>query len=162
MIYAGIGARKTPMVVLDQMHMLGRFLAQRGHVLRSGGAVGADRAFEMGAASVSGPREIFTTNTMTREQFGRWSEHAEKYHPAWDKCDDGIKQLHARNSAIILGEMLDTPVDFVITWTADGQASGGTGQGLRIAEAWNCAIFNLFYVEHVALMWQWFKREGVV
>ena len=33
----------------------------------------------------------------------------------------------------VLGVSLDSPAEFVLCWTADGEASGGTGQALRIA-----------------------------
>jgi hypothetical protein len=49
--YTGIGARRTPSDVLDLMHSLAMRLSG-GWVLRSGGADGADRAFEEGAAIV--------------------------------------------------------------------------------------------------------------
>ena len=59
MIYAGIGARKTPGGVLVLMREVGAILARDGWMLRSGGAEGADSAFEAGAKSAGGAREIF-------------------------------------------------------------------------------------------------------
>ena len=46
--YAGIGSRNTPKEVLDVFESIGKYLALQGFVLRSGGADGADRAFERG------------------------------------------------------------------------------------------------------------------
>jgi hypothetical protein len=51
MIYAGIGSRETPQATLDLMNLIGFTLAQKGHSLRSGGAKGADSAFEAGASN---------------------------------------------------------------------------------------------------------------
>lgn len=134
--YAGIGSRKTPKDVCEQMTNIASILENLGFVLRSGGAVGADKAFERGAKSA---KVIYRP-----EHVSRWHlEHAKKYHPAWSKCDDFAKRLHARNSAIILGPALDWPVKFVICWTEDGLASGGTGQGIRIAEDLNIPVYNL-------------------
>lgn len=49
-IYTGIGSRNTPPDILDIMFRLAGKLASEGYVLRSGGAQGADDAFEQGAA----------------------------------------------------------------------------------------------------------------
>jgi len=46
--YAGIGSRSTPDNVLGIMEKLGIVLAKKGFILRSGGADGADKAFEKG------------------------------------------------------------------------------------------------------------------
>ncbi|NYZ25158.1 hypothetical protein HND93_36125, partial [Azospirillum sp. ROY-1-1-2] len=59
MHYAGIGSRETPPAVLEVMAAVGERLAQLGWVLRSGGAVGADQAFERGCDRVGGRKEIF-------------------------------------------------------------------------------------------------------
>ena len=48
-----------------------------------------------------------------------------------------------RNAMQILGRWGDNPVDFVVCWTKDGKASGGTGHALRIAEYYNIPVFNL-------------------
>ena len=70
--------------------------------------------------------------------------HAAKFHPAWNKLNLIAKKLHGRNSMIIMGEKLDNPVDFVLCYTTDGKASGGTGQGIRIANYYNIPVFNLY------------------
>jgi hypothetical protein len=140
MKYAGIGSRGTPHYHLQTMRSIGRNLAASGYTLRSGGAPGADTAYELGAHTVNGKMQIFYPHRVKPE----WIEYAAKFHPAWNKCDDYAKKLHARNSAIILGENLDDPVAFVSCWTQDGLVKGGTGQALRIAQALNIPIFNIF------------------
>ena len=57
--FAGIGSRQTPQSVQDLMVGIGRYLADRSWILRSGGAVGADMAFESGCDEVHGRKEIF-------------------------------------------------------------------------------------------------------
>jgi len=47
--YTGVGSRKTPLSILKVMRKLGYKLAIDGWMLRSGGADGADSAFEKGA-----------------------------------------------------------------------------------------------------------------
>jgi hypothetical protein len=68
---------------------------------------------------------------------------AAKHHPAWYRCSDAARKLHARNVHQILGRDLASPSKFGVCWTADGQASGGTGQALRIADAYGIRVFNL-------------------
>ena len=47
-IYAGIGSRTTPKVILDLMTSFAKIYAGKGYTLYSGGADGADTAFEYG------------------------------------------------------------------------------------------------------------------
>lgn len=46
MTYAGIGSRETPMEVLELMTKASTWLGTKGYTLQSGGAIGADMAFE--------------------------------------------------------------------------------------------------------------------
>ena len=62
MYYAGVGSRETPQDVLKIMWKIGKHLADKGYTLRSGGARGADAAFENGCDSVMGSKEIFYAN----------------------------------------------------------------------------------------------------
>jgi hypothetical protein len=142
-IYAGIGAREITAQIDSRIATLGRYCAMRGFMLRSGGADGSDKAFERGCDSVPGGKQIFTPYDAINHP--DWFGHAAKYHPAWGSCKYDARLKHARNSAIILGADLRAPVNFVVCWTRNGQAIGGTGQGLRIADALNIPIFNLFY-----------------
>ena len=63
--YAGIGSRSTPEPVLEHMHQVAHAMAEAGWTLRSGAAQGADSAFETGARSARGPREIWIPGTAT-------------------------------------------------------------------------------------------------
>lgn len=153
-LYAGIGSRTTPVAVLNTMQQCAFFLASEGFFLRSGGARGADAYFEMGH---EGPRPSIGSKRIFRAREAalhpEWFDHARQYHPAWAICSGYAKSLHARNSAIILGETLNEPVDFVICWTKDGKASGGTGQALRVAAAHNIPIYNLFELRRLPELW---------
>ncbi len=133
--YAGIGSRQTPDEILFQMELIALLLYSRNYVLRSGGAKGADSAFAKGTKS----RHIYYASDATDDSIALSS----KYHPAWNRCSDYVKQLHGRNSMIILGVKLDTPVEFVVCWTPTGEATGGTGLGIRIARAYNIPVYNL-------------------
>lgn len=134
-IYAGIGNRKTPLDFLSQMTQIAQKLDSLGYILRSGGAKGADRAFGLGSTQ----KLIFKAEDATQQSIYFSSE----FHPNWSACDRNTKQLHGRNSMIILGPDLDYPVDFVVCWTPNGEFVGGTGLALRIANKYNIPIYNL-------------------
>lgn len=112
--YTGIGSRNTSKEILKYFEKLGRYLANRKYTLRSGGAKGADKAFEI----------------------------AEKFHPYWHNLKQGARKLQARNSHQVLGWNLENPSDFIICWTKNGSGKGGTGQALRIAKHYNIPIFD--------------------
>ncbi len=140
-IYAGIGSRRqTPLFISNMMTEVAAKLESMDYVLRSGGAQGADKAFEAGVV-YDDAKQIFRPKHAT--QFA--IDLAANFHPYWDNCDSIARKLHGRNSMIILGENLDSPVKFVICYTPDGKASGGTGVGIRIAESFNIPVFNLFF-----------------
>ena len=57
--YAGIGSRETPDDIIEFMMKCGAYLANKGYTLRSGGADGADLAFERGCDKYDGIKEIY-------------------------------------------------------------------------------------------------------
>lgn len=160
--FAGIGSRQSPEDVLKVMKDISKYLAAQGWVLRSGGAEGADKAFEEGCDQILGEKEIFLPwkgyndnpsllyykSKLIPEDIKHQSfELAEKYHPAWGQCSYGAKCLLARDGLQILGIDLKTPVSMVIFWSPK-IGKGGTSQALRIAEDNNIKIFNLGNTEH--------------
>lgn len=151
--YAGVGSRETPAKIEAQMTKIAEWLNRRGWHLRSGGALGADNAFFQGTDPdnstiylpwlgynrLSGSHTIVLTN----HENGVAEHMASDYHPAWDKCSQGARKLHARNAAILYGRDLNDPVSCVICWTENGETKGGTGMAIRLAEANNIPVFNL-------------------
>ena len=78
MIYAGIGSRETPEGVLLKMEKIAFYLAHRyDATLRSGGAIGADIAFEAGCDSANGKKEIFYAKG-GRTKSSRLKKHGKK------------------------------------------------------------------------------------
>lgn len=160
--YAGIGARETPTNIIGLMRGIARMLADRGYTLRSGGAPGADQAFEFGTP-VMVQMEIFVpwhgferrpdTMKLTEHELAVGRSTAEKFHPNWEACSPGAQKMHTRNTFQILGRDCQSPSAFVVCWTKDGKASGGTGQALRIAEAKGVKIYNLHDMENRALFY---------
>ena len=156
-IYAGIGSRETPIHVLELMTNIGAELAQRNWILRSGAAVGADSAFEVGCDIAHGTKEIYlpwanfngqgmSPSVIHADRLKLYvtaKAHAEHFHPAWEKCSAAARKLHTRNVFQIGGADLATTVDMVVCWTPGARRTGGTGQALRIAEALEVPIFDL-------------------
>lgn len=143
--YAGIGSRKTPKEVLKVFIIL----AKHGLILRSGHAPGADVAFEYGCDAYNGYKEIHLpwkgfekSTSKLYPPSDKAYEIASTYHKQWGKISDGAKKLIARDGHQVLGFNMDTPVKFVLCWTKDGKREGGTGQALRIAEAYKIPIFD--------------------
>lgn len=151
-IYAGIGSRDTPIDIQNLMTRVAIALANDNWILRSGGADGADTAFEIGAKA----KEIYLPwNGFNGRQADGISyllvpegdevrEFVYDYHPAGLYLKPGPFKLMVRNTYQVLGADLDTPADAVICWTSGGKASGGTGQALRIAKDYKIKIVNLY------------------
>jgi hypothetical protein len=169
-IYAGIGSREVTHEKMPEMHSLfvkiGKFLAEKGYVLRSGAAEGSDAAFEAGCDSVKGQKEIYVPwrgfnncyHGIDWTQAG-W-KMAEQFHPNWENLKLGGRQMMARNSHQILGLDLKSPVDFVCCWTEGGLMKGGTAQALRIAEANKVKIFNFGEEKTLDKFRKWCKKNA--
>jgi hypothetical protein len=149
--YAGIGSRETPDFILDHMSSIAQVLGDRGWTLRSGGADGADSAFEQGARASSTEPHIFLPwrgfNDRTesyRSEPETWTlPIAAEHHPAWDKLNRGGRQLHCRNVHQVLGLRDEPHSSFILCWTPEAKGGGGTGQAIRIAQAYNVPVFDL-------------------
>ena len=165
LIYAGIGSRSTPEAILRIMEEFAYKMSKYA-TLRSGGAPGADHAFYKGA--IRGCKEFKLDIAKKIEIYLPWEGFnsynskdpgiyntipygayilAEKFHPSYNSLIDSSKKLMARNSMQVLGRILNDKVDFIICYTNDGNASGGTGQALRMAKEYNIKVYNLYYAK---------------
>lgn len=143
--YTGIGSRETPDSVLQEMTKLAVKLSGEGYTLRSGAAPGADSSFELGStrSEIYLPWRGFNGHPSPLYHISDEAlKMAARFHPAWHRCSQGAQKLHARNCYQVLGQDLKTPSEFVVCWTSDGKASGGTGQAMRIAAAYGIPIIN--------------------
>lgn len=149
MTYAGIGSRETPIEVQKEMYKAAKMLESMGYTLQSGGAIGADKAFQ-GASqpwkkadgTVAGTKEF----TRSRADVVEWARYgndrnstvtnakifrpedangqvrkiAKEIHPKGEKLSSSNGlDLHARNTFQIFGAALDTPVDFVLFYAKE-------------------------------------------
>lgn len=136
--YSGIGSRAAPYEAILQCKKIAEVLEGLGFTLRSGGAEGADKAFESGVVNPA-KKVIFRPKHCNKDA----EKLASTVHPAWSACTDYAKQLHGRNAQIVLGLHLDTPSEFVVAWTFDGITRGGTRTGLVLAKKYDIPTFNL-------------------
>jgi hypothetical protein len=151
--YAGIGSIETPPDIEKFMAKFAVRMEANDFVLRSGGADGADLAFERG---VTHAKEIFlpwkgfngsTSNlyvkNFSKEIQEREAELARKYHPIYDKLSYGAQCMMRRNMHQVFGQDLDTPSSFVVCWTQNGKDIGGTGTAIRAAWDNDIPVYNL-------------------
>lgn len=157
MIYTGCGSRQTPQDVFTLMQDIGMACAMQGHTLRSGGAIGADSAFETGCRAQHGKMQIFLADAYFTEvdiflrqrhfydpnSLARAEEIASKIHPAWNRCNEYARKLHTRNIFQVLGLDLQTPSDFVVYWTVDPVPFGGTRTAVVLAQQRKIRTYNL-------------------
>lgn len=166
-VYAGIGSRETPPDVLALMRDVAFALASLGATLRSGGAPGADVAFEAGCDAGGGRKEIF----VPWASFSGNPAHivvsspeaaaiAQQHHPAWARLSRGGQALMARNSCQVLGLDLRSPSHRILCWTRDGGPTGGTGQALRIAASVGIPVRNLFRDDDRRVVTDWLATLG--
>lgn len=168
-IYAGIGSRETPANILAVMTQAAAALERAGYLLRSGGAPGADRAFQTGVTdpahhaiflpgrSLYGMRTgpgIYDATTLPGWKSALESVPA--FHPNPGALSPFATNLMARNAMQVFGPEVNSPADFVMAWAPGGYENtppplgfreGGTGQALRMARHYNIPIRNLANTE---------------
>ena len=132
------------------MVLLGRELARRGWLLRSGGSPGADTAFEQGCDLGGGAKEIFLpwrgfngSDSPLFETPPGAMELARKIHRGLKRRTHSVQKLRARNVCQILGASLSEPSQLVIAWTENAVPSGGSATVLRIAAERGIPVLNL-------------------
>lgn len=150
--YAGIGSRETPSSVLEQMTRIGSYMGKRSYILRSGHAMGADRAFEEGCDIVNGEKEIWHPDGAYYPLHDWATDMASGV--CWEYPLEKMRgysiKLITRNMYQIFGEdnKEDERVDFVVYWCRGdvmekGSKSGGTRYGVRIAKEYGIPTYNL-------------------
>jgi hypothetical protein len=166
MYYAGIGSRQTPLHILTEMTSVAAKLEKKGFTLRSGGAAGADSAFEQGVIDPSNAQIFLPWRNFNHNPSALYDpreeafEMASQYHPAWNRCSPAAKKFHARNCYQMLGLDLNTPSAFVMCWTPGAAVTGGTGQALRIAHDHDIPVFNMADPQWKGIASAWWSAVG--
>jgi hypothetical protein len=143
------------------------FLERKGYILRSGGAAAADTAFESGVSDPTN-KEIYLPwkgfNMNPSKLYGVSQEAltmAEGFHPAWERCSTGAREMHARNCYQVLGRDLKTLSKFVLCWTKGGKVVGGTAQAMRIAAFHHIPVFNLAIEAQASLIDECMRTDQI-
>lgn len=165
MIITGIGSRRTPRDILELMRVIPNCYGY-DTVIRSGGADGADTAFETGARNREiylpwrgfnrNPSSLFLDN-MDQRYVEVASQLLFDLHPKAAELKQGPFKLHTRNIFQVLGHDLQTPSDLLICWTPDGAyrhdmvtyRTGGTGTAIKLASLMDIPIYNLARKSHL-------------
>lgn len=176
--YTGIGSRETPFYICAIMTVLANILEKQNFILRSGGAIGADSAFENG---VSDPNKkmIFLTGALHNElgknkvysdyqlQNARIFIFNNNIHPIWQRLPEYSKALHTRNVFQVLGMDMNEVSKFTVCWTKDaavdfktsGRKTGGTGTAIRISHHYKVPVFNLAIDSHLRKILGYIKTK---
>jgi len=162
--YTGIGSRQTPKEILKMMYQLGYKLSKKGLMLRSGGAIGADTAFEKGCIDGENKKEIYLPWNGYNERIANVykgyivpefpSEFADemisRFHPNPPAIFSNPKYhaLMSRNINQLLGKDLNKKSSMVICWTPWGHETGGTGFAIKVAKYLGIDVWNLGIKQH--------------
>ncbi len=186
MIYTLIGSRNTPQDVLNLMTKFAYKAASKGYTTRSGAADGADTCAEEGALNFIKDNNLSPEKADSLMEIylpwkdfnGRKSSNygyktlpilpckneafaiAERIHPAWERCSNGARSLHARNTMQCLGENLDKPSRFILCYGESEKKGsvipkGGTRSCCKLGEEYLVEIFNLYLEEHLKRVEEW-------
>lgn len=147
--YTGIGSRETPASICEEMTEIARTLDEMGYTLRSGGAPGADVAFEAGSSN----SEIFLP-------WAEFHDHPSLLYPPTSEAEQvsrmlfphfpgisrAVRLIVSRNIHQVLGWNIGVSKhsDFIICWTKDGKGTGGTKYAMRCAKHFDIPVFNLY------------------
>lgn len=174
--YTGIGSRETPKAILDIMEDLANWCSEKGCILRSGGADGADTAFETGCNNWGGDKEIyipwgnFNDRSVSEEGiFVRGNdvnsrEIASTIHPVFYSLGRGAQALHARNVNQVLGRDSSNPdpSSFLIYFaprTKNGNIKGGTATAVKLAERFGVDCWNMFDNHKIEDIKSWIEMK---
>jgi hypothetical protein len=157
-IYSGIGSRSTPEHIITLIHQVSKKLDDMGFLLRSGGADGADSAFEKFSTrkEIYLPWDGFNGRNHDGESYfdylqcPGWSiakASVESFHPAPKSLSNAGRRLMARNAMQISGRDCKSPTDVVICWTKNGKDIGGTSQAIRMARVFSIPVLNLGHLK---------------
>ena len=174
--YTGVGSRDTPEDIRQLMRAAATRLALLGWVLRSGGADGADSAFEEGvgvAAAIDDRVDI----AASKQIFLPWRgfnanrsalynippavfEIAKAVHPNWVNLKPAVQKLHARNAQQVLGLGLTERSAFCICWTKDqaidaktcSSRTGGTGTAIKLCTVNDVPVLNIARQDHLLVV----------
>jgi len=146
---ACIGSRQISESEEKAFVTIGSYLAECGHTVVTGNALGSDQAFARGGNNCTPKRvelclpwksyeqQAWVAGNMVRvvgeetdSKYTKYYAIADLHHPAWKHLKSSVRRLMARNAMIVLEANM---VIARLNWNKTG--GGGTGHGWRIAES---------------------------
>ena len=169
--YTGVGSRETPKHILEFMRKVGKAMADKGYVGRSGGARGADTAFYEGMLDSTNlgdldfecylpwegfnnyfSKQEFMINTPKLGNYLKAQDLVRDIHPAFDRLTRGPLALHTRNVYQVLGKDLTTPSTVLFCYgkvDKQGVVLVGTRTVYVLAKQHDIPCYNFFFEEDV-------------
>lgn len=153
--YAITAGKETPPDVIEKLCRMARDFSVKGLTVRIGADGPVENAIDDAVVikkELILPWKDFNNKnskfTFTNE---RAMVIAKQFHPTFDNMKKGIQLILAKNARLILGNKMDSPARFFLTWTEDGidnikhktAKTGFTGHPIAIASAAGVPIFNL-------------------
>ena len=148
--FTGIGSSVTPKEICSLMSLIGKKLDERGWILRSGGAIGADLAFEKFVKN----KYIYTVKNFDFSE-SNYSFCKTELSSVWDKklnFDDYnsyCQILLMRDINQVLGSVKTSTEHskFLIAWTKsenyNDSSIGGSRIAIRCALKYGIKVYNL-------------------
>ena len=170
---AFIGSRKLAEPAHNEaaklFYHVAKTCAELGHIIRSGGASGADYIAELAyfdainattadadqveiyvpwknfqaTRGINNPLHHLHVIPSDPALVQRANEMVYNTHPNPRALSQGALKLHSRNMNQVFGLDLNTPIDLCICWTEHGIKSGGTASAITLCERNNIPVFNL-------------------
>jgi len=164
MIISAIGTRQLSPGWRSLIGSFSRAIGEAEWMLRTGAAQGSDQAWceHMPHDNVSLylPWPTYEHNwwkgggyRIKHNPSAEAMKIARRYHPNWEKCTQGVRKLHARNSHILLGPECTRGSDLVVCYTVGGGDTGGTGQGIRLARREEIPVLNIHHPQQQQILW---------
>ena len=162
--YTGVGSRETPIEIQELMGKIAYTFAENGVIGRSGSAVGADMAFEIGHIMhpsgcgfesflpwdgfnhYHGDKNHIVAPTLPN--YNKAIEIIKTIHPRYYSLSAKAKALHTRNVYQVLGATLDMPSKYFVCWAIPksiNSVNGGTNTAYQLARIHGLKIYNLYF-----------------
>lgn len=156
--YIGTADKAVPPELKPKITELAKWLDSKGYTLRSTGAIEPypDLAFELGSTRL----EIYDPWGKKLEKDGKRSKYpqaeterlAKKYNPVYDRMKEQVQTMMRRDVAKVLGDQLNSFVQFILCWTPDGAEAGRdisprtgfTSIQIGLASDLKIPVFNLY------------------
>jgi hypothetical protein len=175
LIVTGIGSRDIDAIQFKICQNLATVFANKGWHLRSGGARGADSAWELGFSesdrkTIYLPEPNFNGRPNTGcykvpDGFGDvWFEAREiatRLHSRFDQLDEFAQNAHTRNVFQVLGDDLKSKADLVVVCAPPRgrTVKGGTATAFNLAKGLRITTFNLWEPQDREALYKIYAQE---